>query len=151
MRHSDFRGLEKNAQTFDEEFEGLSARSVDDHYNYPFSPNSSSEFLTDGSSRQQQHSLFSFVAPKQKKKKKNKDSAAANKLEEEAELPIVEEKPPQTRGRLQSREYSDIQFDMEPEDDKGKSKNEGKLDFSSQNKKQQSFAAFSYSSSSNSP
>jgi len=131
MRHSDFRGLEKNAQTFDEEFEGLSARSVDDHYNYPFSPNSSSEFLTDGSSRQQQHPLFSFVAPKQKKKKKNKDSAAANKLDEE-ELPIVEEKPiPQIRGRLQSREYSDIQFDMEPEDDRGKSKNEGKLDFSS--------------------
>lgn len=128
MRHSDFRGLEKNAQTFDEEYEGLSARSVDDHYNYPFSPNSSSEFLTDSSSRQQEHALGAFVATKQnKKKKKRGDTSAANKLDEE-ELPTVEEIPKQTRGRLASREYSDIQFDMEPEDDLIKSTTEGKLD-----------------------
>jgi hypothetical protein len=128
MRHSDFRGLEKNAQTFDEEYEGLSGRSVDDHYNCPFSPNSSSEFLTDGSSRQQQHSLFAFVAPKPKKNKKNKNVTVATKLDEE-ELPTVEEKPRQSRGRLTSREYSDIQFDMEPEDEIRKSTNEGKIRF----------------------
>jgi hypothetical protein len=135
MRHSDFRGLEKNAQEFDEEYEGLSARSVDDHYD-PLSPNTSSEFLTDTSSRKQQHSIFSFVATKQNKKKKNKDVAAANKFDED-ELPTVEENPPQTRGRLISREYSDIQFDMEPEDDMRRSTNQGKLYLFSQNTKKQ--------------
>ena len=117
MRHSDYRGLEKNAQTWDEEYQGLQARSVDDHYNYPFSPNSSGEFLNDGTSRQE-HSLVSFVAPKKSKSKKknNKDSATINKVVEE-EPPTLEEKLPQTRGRLVSREYNDIQFDMEPEDD----------------------------------
>jgi hypothetical protein len=127
MRHSDFRGLEKNAQAYDEEYEGLSARSVDDHYNMPFSPNSSSEFMADSSSRQEQHTLFSFVAPtKQKKKKKPKDSVATSKLEEEDDLSTIEEKPPQTRAPARSREYSDIQFEMEPEDYSGRSGNEGK-------------------------
>lgn len=127
MRHSDFRGLEKNAQAFDDEYEGLSARSVDDHYNYPFSPNSSSEFLTDSSSRQE-HSLVSFVAPKQKKKKKNKDTNISQRLDEE-DLSTVEETPKQNRGRLTSREYSDIQFDMEPEDDIRKPITESKLKY----------------------
>lgn len=129
MRHSDYRGLEKNAQAFHEEYDGHTARSVDEHYNIPFSPNSSSEFLTDSSSRQQQqHSLFSFVAPKQKKKKKPKDSAVADKLDEEDDLGPIEEKPPkQTRGRLPSREYSDIQFEMEPEEDAASSVDQGKF------------------------
>ncbi|CAF5047866.1 unnamed protein product [Rotaria sp. Silwood1] len=67
MRHSDFRGLEKNAQTLDEEYDGVLARSVDDHYNYPVSPISHGEFMGDGSTRNE-HSLFAFVAPKQKKR-----------------------------------------------------------------------------------
>ncbi|UJR31540.1 hypothetical protein I4U23_019028 [Adineta vaga] len=116
MRHSDYRGLEKNAQAFDDEYEGFSARSVDDHYNYPFSPNSSGEFMTESTERQQ-HSLLTFVQPKSKNKKdkKNKDTSTVNKLVEEPSN--IQEKTPQNRGRLTSREYSDIQFDMEPEDD----------------------------------
>lgn len=126
MRHSDFRGMEKNAQAYDEEFEGSAARSVDDHYNVPFSPNSSSEFLTDGSSRQQ-HSLFSFVATKQpkKKNKKPKGSATTTTLAE-ADLATIEEKPQiQTRGRLPSRDYADIQFEMEPDEDADRLNNAG--------------------------
>jgi hypothetical protein len=81
MRHSDYRGLEKDAQALNEEYQGALARSVDDHYNYPFSPNSSSEFLTDSANRQE-HSLFSFVAPKSKKSKtkKNKNSTTFSKI-----------------------------------------------------------------------
>jgi elongation factor 1 alpha-like protein len=126
MRHADYRNLEKNAKVYDDEYEGLSARSVDDHYNMPLSPNSSNEFMAPSSRGQgQQHSLFTFVAPtKQKKKKKPKDSVGASKLDEEEDLSTIEEKPPQIRGRFGSREYSDIQFEMEPEDYAGKLGNE---------------------------
>ena len=126
MRHSDYRGLEKNAQTYDDEYEGYSARSVDDHYNYPFSPNSSGEFMTDSSERQQQHSLSAFVQPKPKNKKdkKSKDTSTVNKLVEEPSN--IKEKTPQNRGRLTSRDYYDTQFDMEPEDDLKKASNASK-------------------------
>jgi hypothetical protein len=124
MRHSDYRGLEKNAHTLDEEYQGLSARSVDDHYNYPFSPNSSGEFMPDTSNRQE-HSLVSFAVSKPKKKKKtNKDTFNVNKVVEEEPI-IFEEKTKQIRGRLPSRD--DTQFDMEPEDDLGSSTTQGKL------------------------
>ena len=128
MRHSDFRGMEKNAQAYDEEFEGSAARSVDEHYNVPFSPNSSSEFLTDGPSRQQ-HSLFTFVANKQpKKKKKPKGSATTTKLTEQEDLATIEERPQiQTRGRLPSRDYADIQFEMEPDEEIERSNNAGRF------------------------
>lgn len=127
MRHSDFRGMEKNAQAYDEEYEGSIARSVDDHYNGPFSPNSSSEFLTDGTERQQQHSLFSFVSTKPKQKKKTKGSSTTQKSVQE-DLATIEEKPHvQTRGRLPSREFADTQFDMEPDDDNEKPFNAGMI------------------------
>ena len=124
MRHSDYRGMEKKAQTLDEEYQGSTARSVDDHYSYPFSPNSSGEYMTDSSNRQE-HSLFAFVAskPKKSKKKNTKNTTMDNKLDEEEDF---EEKPKQTRGRLVSRGSSDIQFDMEPDDDLTGSKNESK-------------------------
>jgi hypothetical protein len=127
MRHSDFRGMEKNAQAYDEEYEGSTARSVDEHYNVPFSPNSSSEFLTDGPSRQQ-HSLFSFVAKKEpkKKNKKPKGSATTTTLTEQEDLATIEERPQmQTRGRLPSREYADTQFEMEPDEDSHRFNNAG--------------------------
>jgi hypothetical protein len=135
MRHSDYRGLEKDAHVIDEEYDGMAARSVDDHYNYPVSPNSSGEFMTHGSNRQE-HSLFTFVAPKIKKPKtkKNKNSTTVNKVDEE-EPTTFEEKPKPNRGRLASRESSDIQFDMEPEDYITGSRNEGKLYFFSSNEK----------------
>lgn len=130
MRHSDYRGMEKNAQAFDDEYEGFSARSVDDHYNYPFSPNSSGEFMTESTERQQ-HSLSSFVAtkPKNKKDKKNKDTSTVSKvIEEPAEF--NERTPqPQLRGRLASREYSDTQFDMEPDDNASRFPNQGEFSF----------------------
>lgn len=128
MRHSDFRGMEKNAQAYDEEFEGSAARSVDEHYNVPFSPNSSSEFLTEGPSRQQ-HSLFSFVANKKpKNKKKQKGSATTTKLAGDEDLETIEEKPQiQTRGRLPSRDNVDIQFEMEPDEDIDRSNNAGRF------------------------
>ncbi|CAF4991604.1 unnamed protein product [Rotaria sp. Silwood1] len=128
MRHSDFRGLEKNAQTLDEEYDGVLARSVDDHYNYPVSPISHGEFMADGSTRNE-HSLFAFVAPKQKKdrkSKKNKGTSIVNKVVEE-ETTIIQEDLQPTRGRITTREDFDIQFDMEPEDDIRKSKKEAKL------------------------
>lgn len=127
MRHSDFRGMEKNAQAYDEEFEGSMARSVDEHTNVPFSPNSSSEFITDGSERQQQHSLFAFVSNKPKQKKKTKGSSTMPKSVQE-DLATIEEKPHiQTRGRLPSREYADIQFDMDPDDDMERLSNAGMI------------------------
>lgn len=125
MRHSDFRGLEKDAHTLDEEYQGLSARSVDDHYNYPFSPNSSGEFIADTSTRQE-HSLVSFAVSKPKQKKKtNKETPTANKLVEEESSSPVQDKTQRNRGRLASREFSDIQFDMEPEDNIRQRTNEG--------------------------
>ncbi|CAF1576324.1 unnamed protein product [Rotaria magnacalcarata] len=122
MRHSAFHGIEKTAQTIDEEYEGLQARSVDDHYNYPFSPNTSDEFLTDASNRKE-HSLFTFVSSKTKqdKNKKRKDKTSANKVVEEAPA-ICEDVLPPTRGRLTSRDELDTQFDMDTEDDKARSK-----------------------------
>jgi hypothetical protein len=124
MRHSDYRGLEKNAQVLDEEYEGLSARSVDDHYNIPFSPNSSSDFMNDSNNRQE-HSLFSFVAPKKSKAKKKNNKDNVNKVVEE-DSSTLEDKPQPARGRLVSREYNDFLFDMEAEDDFSESKNKGK-------------------------
>ncbi|CAF1299055.1 unnamed protein product [Rotaria sordida] len=125
MRHSDFRGMEKNAQTLDEEYDGLSARSVDDHYNYPLSPSVHGEFMADGTNRKE-HSLHAFVAPKQnknRKNKKNKGTSIVNKVVEE-ELPVVQEDPQRTRGRKILRDDFDTQFDMEPDDDIERSKNE---------------------------
>jgi hypothetical protein len=115
MRHSDIRGLEKNAQVLDDEYEGLFARSIDDHYHVPFSPNSSNEYMNDRST-QQEHSLFTFVAEKAKKSKKKNSSSTntTNNLVEE-ESSVIDDKPTKIRGRLVSREYTDIQFDMEPE------------------------------------
>ncbi|CAF0952948.1 unnamed protein product [Adineta steineri] len=130
MRHSDYRGLEKNAHAFDEEYEGLSARSVDEHnYSYPFSPNSSGEFMTDTSNKQE-HSLLAFVAPKSKNKKKNKDTSTVNKVVEEPSN--FDDKIPQTRGRGDAaRPYSDFQFEMEPEDDLRKPPNQATTNRSS--------------------
>ena len=126
MRHSDYRGLEKNAQAFDEEYEGVSARSVDDHYNYPFSPNSSNELMNDSATGRQEHSLFSFVAPKKpKSKKKNKDTAAVNKVLEEEPSSLFEFSTQSPRGRLPSRDFDDTQFVMESDDDLRKPMNEG--------------------------
>ena len=128
MRHSDYRGLEKNAQAYDEEYEGVSARSVDDHYNYPFSPNSSNELMNDSATGRQEHSLFSFVATKKPKpKKKNKDTAAAavNKVLEEEPSPLFEFQTQSPRGRLPSRDFDDTQFVMESDDDLRRPMNEG--------------------------
>lgn len=123
MRHSEVRGMEKKVQTLNEDYQGALASSVDDHYNYPYSPNTSDEFMFDRN-RQQEHSLISFVAaPKsgQKKKKKDKNTANTSSVVEE-ESANVEEDSRQNRGRLSSREFFDTQFDMEPD-------NQGKLLF----------------------
>lgn len=135
MRHSDYRGLEKSVREIDEDFEGSTARSVDDHYGVPFSPNSSNEFLTDNANRSQT-SLLSFVSTKSsqkdKKKKKNnnnKNSFASTKVDEEDPSFVEEEPPAQIRGRLPSRDYGDTQFDMEPDDDLKLPPNQCKFNF----------------------
>ena len=128
MRHSDCRGLEKDAKLYDDEFSGLTARSVDDHYNSPLSPISSSEFFKDSSnSNNQEHSLMHFIAPKKtKSKKKNaRESSAVTKVEEEESTQVEERPTVQKRGRLPSREFSDTQFDMEPDDEIGRPLNQG--------------------------
>ena len=126
MRHSDCRGLEKDAKLYDDEYSGLTARSVDDHYNSPLSPISSSEFFTDSSNRQE-HSLMHFIAPKKtKSKKKNtRESSTVSKVEEEESTQAEVRPTAQTRGRLPSREFSDTQFDMEPDDEIGRPLNQG--------------------------
>ena len=126
MRHSDCRGLEKSAQVFNDEYDGLSARSIDDPYHSPLSPISSSEFFPDTSNRQE-HSLLHYIAPKKvKSKKKNaRESTNVNKVVEEEASQLEERAAVQTRGRLTSREFADIQFEMEPEDEIERPLNEG--------------------------
>lgn len=118
MRHAEVRGLAKDRQELDDDYAGVYGRSVDDSYNAPYSPNSSSEYMNE-SARSQQHSLFSFVAPKktQGKKNKNKDNNNQTTKVVEEESIVYEEKLVPQRGRISSREYSDIQFDMETDDD----------------------------------
>ena len=131
MRHADYRGLEKNARTIDDEYQGLSARSIDDPSYYPLSPSTSDHFMIDGSGRRE-HSLSSFVAIRPKRKGKNNKSTATTNKSVEGELVAFEEneKDQRTRGRLTSRESLDTQFDMEPDGDTRNSKIEGKAIFS---------------------
>lgn len=122
MRHTDFHGLEKSAKILDDDYTGVSGRSVDDHYNYPYSPNTSDEFIVDGSNRTQ-HSLFTFIAPKpkakqEKTKKKNKAKNTIQNVEEE-------DLPP--NKHVVSSEFFDTQFDMDTDDSRIKPTTEGKF------------------------
>ena len=118
MRHSEVRSLAKARQELDEDYDGILARSVDDSYNTPYSPNSSSEYMNE-STASREHSLVAFFAPKKTQGKKNKNKDTNNQVTKvvEEDFSINEEKHVQQRGRFPSRDYADTVFDMEPEDD----------------------------------
>lgn len=131
MRHADVRGLTKARHELDDDYDGFAARSVDDSYHTPYSPNSSSEYMDASGTGRQEHSLFTFVQPKKTQSKKNKNKNNPNQVTKvvEEEAMFYEESPSQTRGRLPSREYGDFQFEMEPEENiRSTSLNEGTND-----------------------
>lgn len=118
MRHAEVRGLAKDRPELEDDYDGVYARSVDDPYNGPYSPNSSTEYMNE-TAASRQHSLVAFVAPKKTQGKKNKNKDNNNQVTKvvEEESIVYEENPVQQRGRFPSREYSDFQFDMENDDD----------------------------------